>query len=254
MTAWLDSGGTGRFFGGAVAGLTIGLLSAAGFRAIAAPPPLAPVLREDSISRVARQRTASVVFLHTVSANNPAEEGSGSGVVIDVDGLILTNAHVIEGSGVVHVRAADGAAVETTAVGADADLDLTLLRPMRPLNLPVAPLGDSDALSVGDIVIAIGNPLGLHHTVTSGIISAKARSIGTPVPFLQTDTAMNPGSSGGALFDLRGRLVGITTGILSERGQNVGLNVAIPINVVRAALPRLGSPASRRRLGEELVR
>lgn len=240
---------THRFLTGALVGVAIGLIAGTAFQTDAAPPQPAPVLREDTIARVARQRTDSIVFLHTESTAAPGEEGLGSGVVIDVDGLILTNAHVVNGARVVHVRSSDGEGVEAAVLGSDMDIDVAALRPAKPLKFPAAPLGDSDRVSVGDVVVAIGNPLGLHHTVTSGIISAKARAIGTAVPFLQTDAALNPGSSGGALFDLRGRVIGITTGILSEGGQNVGLNVAIPINAIKAVLPKLVGTQPERRPG-----
>lgn len=221
----------------------------------------APVLRTDTIARVARQRTPSVVFLHTMSQGPPEQrrpggpstppqqpprivtpilEGLGSGVVIDASGLILTNAHVIDGANVIHVLTPEGDDEAAEVVGTDPDTDLALLRVQRLTGLPPAPLGDSDRVNVGDWVVAIGSPLGLHHTVTAGIISAKARGLDdSGVEFLQTDAAINPGSSGGALFDLKGALVGITTGLLSEGGENIGLNFAIPINAVKEVLPQL---------------
>ena len=129
---------------------------------------------------------------------------------------------------------------DATVIGIDRALDLALLRATDLTDLPVTPLGDSDRLNVGDWVIAIGSPLGLHHTVTAGIISAKARGLDdSGVEFLQTDAAINPGSSGGALLDLSGTLVGITSAIVSRAGENVGLNFAIPINEIKTVLPRL---------------
>jgi serine protease Do len=170
----------------------------------------------------------------------PKEEGLGSGVVIDTNGLILTNAHVIDGAGVIHIRTPDGDDVKATVIGTDPDVDLALLRASDARGLRPAPLGDSDRLQVGDWVVAIGNPLGLHHTVTAGIVSAKARTLDdSGVEYLQTDAAVSPGSSGGPLLDLSGRVVGINVGILSTGGQNVGLNVAIPVAVVKEVLPRL---------------
>lgn len=228
---------------GIIAGTTLGSLAAGLVPDSGKPPTVSRPLREDAISNVVALRSPSVVFIHTVERAWLGEEGVGSGVIIDNGGLIVTNAHVIDTAAAIHVRAQDGSDTEAVVVGSDRDIDLALLRPTTPLNLPAAPLGDSDRLRVGEIVVAIGNPLGLHHTVTSGIISAKGRAIGHTMPVLQTDAAVNPGSSGGGLFDLRGQLVGITSGILSERGQNVGLNIAIPISAVRAALPRLrGGP------------
>lgn len=203
-----------------------------------------PVLRTDAIARVARDRSQSVVFLHTMSQPpqvlEPIQEGLGSGVVIDASGLILTNAHVIEAADAIHVRTPDGDEIDATLVGTDPELDLALLRVGDPSGLRAAPLGDSDRVNVGDWVVAIGNPFGLHHTVTVGIISAKARDVGdSGLEFLQTDAAINPGSSGGALFDLNGALVGITSAIFSRGGGNIGLNFAIPINVVKQVLPQL---------------
>ena len=216
----------------------------------------APVLRADAIARVARQRADAVVFLHTVMRGEksdrapaeppwqdllrPVQEGLGSGVVIDATGLILTNAHVVQRAALIHVRTADGDDLDATVVGADPDTDLALLRVSDPTGLRPAPLGDSDRLNVGDYVIAIGNPLGLHHTVTAGILSAKGRRLdGSGVEFLQTDASINPGSSGGALVDLDGSVVGITSGVVSDQGGSIGLNFAIPINVAKELLPDL---------------
>lgn len=219
-----------------------------------------PVLRLDTIARVARERATSVVFLHTVSQGSPeqrpfgglvtpqqqiqllepVQEGLGSGVVIDASGLILTNAHVVDGAGVIHVRTPDGDDEAAVVVGTDPDTDMALLRVQGLTGLQPAPLGDSDRVNVGDWVVAIGSPFGLHHTVTAGIISAKARGLDdSGLEFLQTDAAINPGSSGGALFDVKGALIGITSGLLSKGGENIGLNFAIPVNAVKQVLPQL---------------
>lgn len=226
----------------------------------------APVLRTDTIARVARARIPSVVFLHTLHQStsdprlfrspNAAQEGLGSGVVIDASGLILTNAHVIDTADTVHVRTPEGKDGGATIVGIDPDLDLALLRAHNLTGLRPAPLGDSDRVDVGDWVVAIGNPFGLHHTVTAGIISAKARDVDdSGLELLQTDAAINPGSSGGALFDLNGALVGITTAILSEAGANIGLNFAIPINAVKQVLSELRTgTVSRGWIGMRTVR
>ncbi|MBY0493334.1 MAG: trypsin-like peptidase domain-containing protein [Cyanobacteria bacterium] len=161
-------------------------------------------------------------------------------MIIDASGLILTNAHVIEGADAIHYRTADGDDGDVAVIGTDADSDLALLRAQTSIPLRPAPLGNSARVSVGDWVVAIGSPLGLHHTVTAGIISAKARGIDdSGLEFLQTDAAINPGNSGGALFDLKGALVGITTAIVSGGGENIGLNFAIPINTVKEVLPQL---------------
>ncbi|MBY0497332.1 MAG: trypsin-like peptidase domain-containing protein [Cyanobacteria bacterium] len=161
-------------------------------------------------------------------------------MIIDASGLILTNAHVIEGADAIHYRTADGDDGDVVVIGRDRDSDLALLRARMPAPLRPAPLGNSARVNVGDWVVAIGSPLGLHHTVTSGIISAKARGLDdSGIEFLQTDAAINPGNSGGALFDLKGALVGITTAIISGGGENIGLNFAIPIDIVREVLPKL---------------
>lgn len=220
--------------------------------------PSSPVLRADTIARVAQKGTRSVVFLHTMSQDSrqepaaglftpsrqlvppPMQEGLGSGVIIDAAGLILTNAHVIDGADAIHVRTPDGDEDAATVVGTDPDSDLALLRVDKLTGLRAAPLGDSDRLRVGDWVVAIGSPFGLHHTVTAGIISAKARGMDdSGLEFLQTDAAINPGNSGGALLDLNGALVGITSAILSQAGGNIGLNFAIPINAIKDVLPQL---------------
>lgn len=214
-------------------------------------PPVAAVIRADTFVRVAQSRERSVVFLHTLSgaptassgqpaSTEPIREGLGSGVVIDAAGSILTNAHVVDGASAVHVRTVDGEDIDAQVVGIDPDNDIALLRAADVRGLRAAPLGDSDKVRVGDLVVAIGNPLGLHHTVTTGIISAKARGLDdTGTEFLQTDAAVNPGSSGGPLLNLNGEVVGLTTAILSKYGENVGLNFAIPINVVKTVLPQL---------------
>ena len=202
---------------------------------------VSPVLRRDSIARVARAWTASVVFLHTMTVGSPEEqEGLGSGVIIDASGSILTNAHVIEDADVIHVLTPDGDDGEATVIGTDLDTDLALLRVTGLTGLKPAQLGDSDRVNVGDWVVAIGSPFGLHHTVTTGIISAKARGVDdSGIEYLQTDAAINPGNSGGALFDLNGTLIGITTAIVSRAGENIGLNFAIPISAVKQVLPQL---------------
>lgn len=210
--------------------------------------PPAPPLRTDTIARVARLRTSAVVTIHTRTPEfgwpapllQPTVEGLGSGVVIDAKGLVLTNAHVIAGATAIHLRTPDGVDVAATVVGTDAALDLALLRAADARGLRPAPLGDSNHVQVGDWVVAIGNPLGLHHTVTVGIVSAKARTLDdSGVEYLQTDAAVSPGSSGGPLLDLSGRVIGINVGLLSTGGQNVGLNVAIPAALVKEVLPYL---------------
>lgn len=202
--------------------------------------PVAPVLRTDTIANVVEVRSKAVVFLHTIeSGGRPGErfEGVGSGVMIDRAGSIVTNAHVVAGADVVHVRLPDGSDRAASVVGSDEALDIALLRLEDPRGFIPAPLGKSAGVRVGEWVIAIGNPLGLHHTVTLGIVSAKARSItGGDAEMLQTDAAINPGSSGGPLLNLRGEVIGITTAILSGTGEDAGLNFAIPIDLVKGVI------------------
>lgn len=221
-----------------------------------------PGLGEDTIARVVEQRSPAVVFLHTVSERAagrvlppgvsgplffPPTEGLGSGVIIDGSGLVLTNAHVVAGAGTIHVRRPGERDVEAAVVGTDPDLDLALLRMSGSGPWMAAPLGDSDRVRVGQWVVAIGNPFGLHHTVTHGIVSAKGRAVSdSDIELLQTDAAVNPGNSGGPLFDLSGRVIALTTAVYSERGDNIGLNFAIPINVVKQALPELRQGRSTR--------
>jgi serine protease Do len=165
--------------------------------------------------------------------------GIGSGVIIDPAGLVLTNHHVIARAERVEVRLADDREFTAEVVGTDPETDIAVLRLQGVEEpLPAAPLGRSDALRVGDYVIAIGNPFGLALTVTAGIISATARVIGAGPfdDFLQTDAAINPGNSGGPLFDLEGRVVGINTAIVAP-GEGIGF--AVPIDLVRALLPQL---------------
>ncbi len=167
----------------------------------------------------------------------------GSGVIVRGDGLIVTNNHVVADADSITVVLGDKREFEARILMQDEDADLAFLQlEDAPDDLPVLPLGDSDNLETGDLVLAIGNPFGIGQTVTSGIISAKAR---TPpggngeVSFLQTDAAINPGNSGGALVDLGGALVGINTAIFTRGGGSIGIGFAIPANLVKARLVAL---------------
>ena len=173
------------------------------------------------------------------------ERGQGSGIVIDSQGLVLTNAHVVDGADRVDVTLADGSDVEGSVLGADPVTDLAVLRIPRSASPKAAPLGDSEALEVGDWAIALGTPYGLERTVTLGIVSSLHRNI-TSLGFsdkrldlIQTDAAINPGNSGGALLDVEGRLIGLNTAILSRSGGFNGVGFAIPINQVRAIAEQL---------------
>ncbi|MFS8777244.1 HhoA/HhoB/HtrA family serine endopeptidase [Synechococcus sp. W70.1] len=169
------------------------------------------------------------------------QEGTGSGFIIDADGLILTNAHVVEGSERVRVHLLDGRTFEGKVKGSDPVTDIAVIQ-IEGENLPTVTLGNSDQVRPGDWAIAIGNPLGLDNTVTVGIISAVGRSSGQigaankRVTFLQTDAAINPGNSGGPLLDAEGRVIGVNTAIF-QRAQGVGF--AIPINRAMEIAERL---------------
>ena len=164
----------------------------------------------------------------------------GSGVLVRRDGMVITNNHVIAGSDEITVVLADRREFDAEVVGTDERTDLAVIRINNaPDNLPWLPLGDSDKLEVGDLVLAIGNPFGVGQTVTSGIVSALARSnVGVTDfrSFIQTDAAINPGNSGGALVTIDGNLVGINTAIYSQDGSNVGIGFAIPTPMVRFVL------------------
>ena len=171
---------------------------------------------------------------------NHRTQGAGSGVIISKDGYILTNNHVIEGAKEVTVTVADKNEYKARVVGADPKTDLAVLKIEANKSLPSAALGDSEQLKVGDWVVAIGNPFGLSHTVTSGIVSAKGRVIGAGPydDFIQTDASINPGNSGGPLFNMRGKVVGINTAIIPY-GQGIGF--AIPVNTAKPLIPQLVS-------------
>lgn len=165
-------------------------------------------------------------------------QGAGSGVIISKDGYILTNNHVVDGAKEVTVTMANKKEYKAKVVGRDAKTDLAVLKVEAKKSFPSAALGDSERLKVGDWVIAIGNPFGLNHTVTSGIVSAKGRVIGAGPydDFIQTDASINPGNSGGPLFNMRGEVVGINTAIIPQ-GQGIGF--AIPVNTAKPLIPQM---------------
>ena len=182
---------------------------------------------------------------------NPTAQSLGSGVVVDASGLVVTNYHVIDGMTEVRVATADKREYPADIVLRDERTDLAVLKLKDAGNLPVMEFGDSDALEVGDIVLAVGDPFGVGQTVTQGIVSGLARSqIGKSdyQYFIQTDAAINPGNSGGALVDMKGRLVGINSAIYSQSGGSVGIGFAIPANMVRSvvAAARAGDSRVRR--------
>ncbi len=201
-----------------------------------------------SFADLAEHAAPSVVFVrtnqtHRYGTRRVLGRGLGSGFIIDPDGLILTNHHVVENAARIDVVVGKDRKLRATIVGADPPTDLAVLR-IDARGLPALPLGDSNALRVGDWVLAIGNPFGLANTVSAGIISAKDRTT-EDVPgldprgfynFLQTDASINPGNSGGPLLDLGGNVVGVNTAI-NVQAHKIGY--AIPINMVRELLPNL---------------
>jgi Do/DeqQ family serine protease len=165
------------------------------------------------------------------------ENSLGSGVIVDHDGHIVTNHHVIANADAIRVQLADERIADAEIVGRDPDTDLAVLR-IGLKDLPVAPFGRSDNLHVGDVVLAIGSPVGLSQTVTHGIVSATTRSLGVATfeDFIQTDAAINVGNSGGALIDTSGALVGINTAIIAKNLGVEGIGFAIPVDLVRGVL------------------
>ena len=165
----------------------------------------------------------------------------GTGFIIDANGFILTNNHVVDQSDEIKVKTSDNKEFTAEVIGRDPMTDLALIRIKTDVPLPTLVLGDSDRLEVGDWVVAIGNPFGLGNTVTAGIVSAKYRQIGAGAydNFIQTDTPINPGNSGGPLLNTVGEVVGINTAIFSQSGGSVGIGFAIPINMVKDLLSQL---------------
>lgn len=165
----------------------------------------------------------------------------GSGFCIDKAGYIVTNYHVIENADKIKVKLKNGKEYDAEIVGRDAKTDIALIKVKSWRNLKAVKLGDSDALKVGEWVVAIGSPFGLEHTVTAGIVSAKGRVIGSGPydDFIQTDASINPGNSGGPLINMKGEVVGINTAIFSRSGGNVGIGFAIPINLARGIIDQL---------------
>ena len=187
---------------------------------------------EATVIRVARAITPTVVSV-------AQSEGSGSGIIIDKSGVVLTNAHVVGNSRTVEVGLADGRTLSGQVLGRDPTIDVAVVR-VPAQNLPVAPIGDSDKLEVGQSAIAIGNPLGLERTVTAGVVSAVNRNPrGISLDgLIQTDAAISPGNSGGPLVDSHGRVIGINTAVLSGAGAS-GLGFAVPINLANDVVQQL---------------
>jgi serine protease Do len=221
-------------------------------------PTLAPLVREVTpavvnISVQGRVREDNPLYqdpLFREFFNVPKQlekeiNATGSGVIVDAQrGYVLTANHVVANASAVQIRTKDGRKFAGRVVGRDAPTDIALLQIREPAGLRAIVLGDSDALQVGDFVIAVGNPFGLGQTVTSGLVSALGRTgLGKHgyEDFIQTDAAINPGNSGGALINLRGELVGINTAIISPGGGNVGIGFAVPINMARKVMDQLAT-------------
>jgi serine protease Do len=181
----------------------------------------------------------------------PQRRGSGSGFIVDADGVILTNAHVVSGADRVVVTLDDGRELEATEWHADPRSDVAIVRVEAGEKLPTVPFGDSSQIEIGDWVLALGNPFDIGTTVTSGIISAKGRSPGVNgdgvESYLQTDAAINPGNSGGPLVNLRGEVVGINTAISTRSGGYDGVGFAIPVNTARWVAEQLIATGSVKR-------
>jgi serine protease Do len=236
---------------GLAAGLAalLGLLAGGGGSVPQDPPKDEPVVRlGGSFADVIDHVNPAVVHVTVVENNNGRDatdreaprRGEGSGFIVDPDGYILTNHHVVATPARIRVRLADKTELTAVLVGSDANTDLALLKVSAPRPLPVVPLGDSDKLRVGDWVFAIGNPYRLEHSVTAGVVSSKGRKIydASFDSYIQTDAAINPGNSGGPLVNSEGEAVGINSAV-STQGQGIGF--AVPINVAREILDQLRS-------------
>jgi len=221
------------------------------------PASSAPVVATGSFSAAARKAAPAVVSINTskITPKTPnggdawsrfffgdqgpqAQVGLGSGVIVSTSGYVLTNNHVVEGADEIEVVLNDGRRAQAKVIGTDPDSDLAILK-IGLDKLPAIVLGNSDALAVGDQVLAIGNPFGVGQTVTGGIVSALGRNrlgINTFENFIQTDAAINPGNSGGALVDVNGNLMGINTAIYSRSGGSMGIGFAIPVSTAKMVM------------------
>lgn len=220
-----------------------------------AAPSKTSLLDEDAISTIYQNLSPAVVYITSTSAAprstspivpdlpNRQQRGTGSGVVVDNQGHILTNNHVVDGATKLDVALANGTTVQGKVLGTDPGNDLAVVKiEVDPSQLTVAPLGDSSILKVGQLAIAIGNPFGLDRTLTVGVVSSVGRTYGTgaggrPIrDMIQTDAAINPGNSGGPLINSKGEVIGINSSIESPVGASVGIGFAVPINAAKNAM------------------
>jgi Do/DeqQ family serine protease len=202
-----------------------------------------PAVVNISSSRVIRQRELGWPFGIPYGApRNRVERGLGSGVIVNADGYVITNSHVVQGADEIQVVLTGGRELPARIVGTDPKTDIAVIR-VREDNLPVLRFGDSGNVQVGDLAFAFGNPFGIGQTMTMGIISATERGglgiVDGYEDFIQTDAAINPGNSGGALTNSRGELIGINTAILSSAGGNVGIGFAVPSNIAQFVMEQL---------------
>lgn len=221
---------------------------------------------EQNSIEVYRSVSPGVAFINTTSYQQDfwgdvqEGKGNGSGSVIDADGNILTNYHVIEGAQKVTVTFGDNKVYPAKVVGGDPDTDLAVIKIDPPVGMTIVPLGDSDKLVVGQKVLAIGNPFGLDRTLTTGVISGLQRPIRArndrPIDAaIQTDASINPGNSGGPLLDKYGKMIGINSQILSPAGGSVGVGFAVPVNIAKRIVPQLikFGEVRRPKLGASLI-
>jgi serine protease DegQ len=221
-------------------------------------PSLAPLVREASpaVVNIATKGTVSAMrnpfaeeFQRFFGTPPQQQQGrrevrsAGSGVIVDAkQGYILTNHHVVENADEIEILLADNSILKAKIVGSDSGTDIAVVQVEDTAKLEQMPLGNSDLIEVGDFVVAIGNPFGLSHTVTSGIVSALGRtglSRDGYEDFIQTDASINPGNSGGALINLKGELIGINSAIFSGSGGNIGIGFAIPVNIAKSIMAQL---------------
>ena len=251
----------GTLFLTVAASLGLGVSTATAVDANVAMPSLAPIVKRVTPAVVNIATKGSVTerqapnplmddpffrrFFQMPPQSGPRQrpvQSAGSGVVVDAkQGLILTNAHVVEHATDITVTTLDGHNYKGTVVGADTESDIAVIK-VKDAKLTELPFGDSAKAEVGDYVLAVGNPFGLAHSVTFGIISALGRSGINPdgyEDFIQTDASINPGNSGGALVNMRGELIGINAAILSQSGGNIGIGFAIPANMARAVMDQI---------------